>query len=979
MRALRSDFFFQKQNGLFLRGLLLGVIAWVFAAPALGLAQADKPRENPVVETIRIEITGDAGDAAEMEKLARRLICMEEGRVFSDAAFSSSVEALKRSKIFSEVDVPDPDWDKEAIELLFRLKPFPRIKDLRIDGAFPLLDKEVRNVMTIATGDIFVPGALSEQEAKIEELFAGEGYIDPKVRLSAEKDPADGHMIVSVHIRKGPFYHVKEVIISGNAAFSDIRLIMRLQTWQSSNLLGGASRFIEKELAADIKTLRQFYRKKGYCEVYIDRTVQKDPDTGRVRVRMDISEGPLYQIDFSGNEAFWGFTLKKDLVLFSEGNPNGFGLRKSIRNIRERYQAAGYPDVRVRADEPAASPDKEGIRPIVLAIAEGPRHIVRSVQVDGNQAFDGEKIRKQMITVPPGGFHDGAYVPDILAEDIRAIKSLYLEAGYRQVSVGYEAEKAAAPSGSDKTSGSDKEDKPDKADKPDKEDKPDTIHVDVRLKIDEGPRTIVESVSVEGASDITLKQPARALTMNSGTPFRDYLLKSEQRGLAAMISEAGYPHVTVTPEFAVSGDGESAEIVYNVKPGPYVEMGRAFFAGNFKTRESVLNREMAISRGEPFSLSRMLASQRNIRSVAAVAGARFQTFGLAGDVGGAEPAGQVDMLAEIEEIKPYFVETAAGYDTRRLFYINLAGGNRNLLGLNKQLRAALEWSQIGHRAEMDLTEPRFFGTRITSSMSLYTEVVEELNKNFGLRTHGASLGLSRELSKALTANLNFQFEYREQYRTDDLPVAEEEKDAYEPRSILVTTPALVYNTTDSFVRPSRGVRAAFSVDASKGLQNSLDDFFKYRLDGRYYFTPLNRLTLAAHGRLGYIEPFGKKSRIPEDQLFFLGGITDVRGFSENRLRFDEENDPVGGRVHILGSAEARLELGLNFELALFYDTGAVRKPLVAVGKDEFRSSAGIGLRYITPIGPIGGMYGWKLDRKSGEDPGAFHFAIGYTF
>lgn len=961
MRKLISAIFFQKQKGVFKRGLPLALIAWIFVAPGISPAQADKPGDNPVVKAIRIEITGDAGDAAEMANLARRLISIKEGRVFSEDAFSRSVEALKRSKIFSEVEVPDPDWDKAAIELLFRLKPFPRVKDIRVYGAFPLLDKEVRRVMTIATGDIFVSGDLSEQRTKIEKLFAEEGYIDPKVRLSAEKDPADGHMIVSVNIRKGPFYHVEEVLVRGNAAFSDFRLIMRLQTWQSSKLPGGASRFIEEELAADINTLRQFYRNKGYCEVSIDRSVQRDPETGRVRVRIDISEGPLYKVDFSGNEAFWGFSLKNELVIFTEGNTDGFGLRKSIRNIRERYQAAGYPDARVRMDETEASPDEKGVRRIVFEIAEGPRHIVRSVRVAGNRAFEGEKIRKQMITAPPGGFHDGAYVPEVLAEDIRAIRSLYLEAGYRQVSVGHETENEPAPNGPDKTEGVDK------------------IFVDVRLSIDEGPRTTVKSVSVEGVSDITLRSPACALAMNPGTPFRDYLLQSEQRELAAMISEAGYPHVTVTPEVAVSDDQKSAEIVYNVSPGPYVEMGRAFFAGNFKTRESVLKREMVISQGEPFSLSRMLASQRNIRSVEAVDGARFQTFGLGGDAGGAEPADQVDMLAEVEEIKPYFVETAAGYDTQRLFYVNLAGGNRNLLGLNKQLRAALEWSQIGHRAEVDLTEPRFFGTRITSSMSLYTEVVEELNKDFGVRTHGASLGLSRELSDALTANLNFQFEYREQYRTDDLPVAEEEKDAYAPRSLLVTTPALVYNTTDSFVRPSRGVRAAFSVDASKGLRNSLDDFFKYRLDGRYYFTPFNRLTLAAHGRLGYIEPFGKKSRIPEDQLFFLGGIADVRGFAENRLRFDDANDPVGGRVHILGSAEARLELGLNFELALFYDTGAVREPLVDVGKDEFRSSAGIGLRYITPIGPIGGMYGWKLDRKPGEDPGAFHFAIGYTF
>jgi len=934
------------------------LFAGLVAASGLWAAPADPPganaHRNPVVEAVHIEITGDAGDPAKMKKIARNLIDLVEGEAFSEARFSRSVAALKRSNLFAAVDVPDPDWEKPVIELVFRLEPFARIKDLRVQDGFPLLKKEIRNVMTIATGDVFTPERLEEQKAYIEALFVREGYIRPDIRLSAQKDPEDGHVIVSVDIRKGPFYHVEAVRLKGNAAFSGVRLKMRLETWQASKLLGGASRFVEKDLEEDIETLRQFYRSKGYCEVTLDSEVRKDADTCCVRVGISISEGPRYKVDFSGNRAFWGFTLKKDLVLFTEGNTRGFGLRKSIRNIAQRYRAAGYPDIRVRTSEPQSGPDKGGVRHVTFEIEEGARRIVESIAISGNRAFDNEKIRKQMIIAPPGLIHDGQYVPETLNEDIRAIKALYLESGYRNVAIETHVEEKALETQA-------------------------LVGVDVALSIDAGPRTTVGDVSVEGLGDTMLAKPVRVLSMKAGSPFREYLLKTDQSALAAWISEAGYPHVKVETEVSISSDETSADIVYTVVPGSYVQMGRAFFSGNFKTRDSVLKREMELSEGDPFSLSQILASQRNIRSVNAVAAARFKTIGLAGDADTDAQTDQVDMLAEIREKKPYFLEAAAGYDTQRLFYINLAGGNSNLLGLNKELRAALEWSQIGHRGELTLTEPRFLGTRIASSTNLYTETLEELNKNFGIRTHGASLGLSRDISRDLRSSLNFQYEYREQYRTDDQPVPVEEKNQYAPRSILVTTPSLVYNTTDSYVRPRRGVRAAFSVDASKGLDNSLDDFLKYRLDGRYYYTPFERFTLAAHGRVGYIDPYGKSKRIPEDQLFFLGGIADVRGFSENRLRFDDQRDPVGGRSLILGSLEARLELGLNFELALFYDTGAVREPLVDAGSDEFRSSSGIGLRYITPIGPIGLMYGWKLDRKAGEDPGALHFAIGYTF
>lgn len=930
----------------FLRcGFLLWLIAAVFMEPTVWAEKTG----SPMVGRIRIEIATDTGDPRQWIQIADSLIYIEEGRPFNDALFASSVAALKSSGLFSSIEIPDPDWSRPVLDLVFRLTPMVRIKDIRIAGGFPLLEKEITNAMTIVNGDAYHEETLAEQATYIQSLFAAEGFIRPHVDITAEKDPEDGHYVVDIAIQKGPFYHVEAVTIDGNKAFSASRLKMRLKTWQASKLFGGSSRFIEKELSQDIKTLRRFYRKNGYADVAIDSAVEKDADTGSARIQISVSEGPRYEADFVGNDAFWGFFLKDELVFFIEGNKNGFGIRKSIRNIQNRYRKAGYPDVQVTAHETKPPDGESGVRHISFLIEEGPRYIVKSITIDGNQSFDGETIQKQMITGPPGWFSAGQYVEETLDDDIRAIAALYLESGFQNAGIDYGIDVQPSP------------------------DSPENMDVAVAISVEEGRRTSVSSVSVKGTVPVSADDAVKALTMPAGSPYRHYLLASEKNALAALISEKGYPHVTVVPEVIFGPDETSADITYTVNPGTHVEMGQIFLIGNFKTRDSIFTREMELEAGDSLSLSGLLKSQRNIRNVNAVDAARFNVFGLS------EKAERVDMLCEVKERKPYFVELAAGYDTKRLSYMNAVAGNSNLLGLNKELSVGLELSQIGYRAEVGLTEPRFLGTRISSVTSLYAEQVEDLNKNFGTRAKGASQGFSRPLTRYLNASLNFQFEYREQYRTDSQPIPEEEADEYKPRAILVTTPSLVYNSTDSFVQPRKGMRVSVSVDASSGLKNSLDDFFKYRLDTRWYHTPLKRLTLALHGRIGYLDPYGGESRIPDDQLFFLGGINDVRGFSENRLRFDDNNDPVGGRTSILGSAEARFDLGMNFELAAFYDTGAVRDSLVDAGSDGFRSSAGLALRYITPIGPIGGMYGWKLDRKPGESPGAFHFAIGYTF
>jgi len=926
---------------------ICGLMIWMAGTSALWAQQAGLP--EPVVDAVKIEIIGDPEDAQKLSGMARRIISLKAGKPFSDQRLSRSIEALKRSGLFAAVDIPDPDWTADPMEVVFRLTPRERIKNIRIQGGFPLLEREIRNAMTISEGDPCVPEDLPEQESRVESLFAQEGYIRPKVYVSVKKDPESNDCILDLTIDKGPFYHVEAVRFDGDQAFSSARLKMRLSTWQSSLLLGGPSRFVDDKLRDDIKALEQFYHGKGFSEAEIDAKVEKKQKNGNVRVRFTIHEGPLYDVSFKGNQAFWNMTLKKDLVLFTEGNKNGLGLRKSVRNIKKRYRSHGYPDARVNAQEEEIRPEQPPVKPIVFEITEGPFHMVESVSISGNSRFSDQRIQNQMLTIPSGLLYSGAYSEGVLQEDLRAINALYVEAGHRNAQINYSADTRKAP------------------------DKKDTTLVSVQVEIDEGPATMVRDVSVEGRGLIDRDRAVDMLEMKPGTPFRQYLVKEDQTILAEAVSEQGYPHVKVEPGILISEDKTGGDIAYTIDPGPEAKMGETFFVGNFHTRRRILAREMEIKQGEPFSLSDLLASQRNIRSLNAVDTARFKTFGLE------EKAEKIHMIAEIQEVKPYFAELALGYDTRRQLYVNAAAGNRNLLGLNKTLRAELEFSQIGYRTDLDLTEPRFFGTRISAGASLFAEETEELNKDFGTRIYGTSLGFSRALTPNLNTGLNFRYESREQYRTDDQPIPEDEAEEYRSRSIVTASPNLTYNTTDSFLRPTRGVRVSASVDASRGIDNELDHFFKYRLDTRWYYSPTKRLTLAFHGRIGHIDPYGDNDRVPEDQLFFLGGTADVRGFSENKLRIDENSDPVGGRTAILGSTEARFDLGLNLEAAVFLDTGAVRNPLSDAGDDDFRTSAGLGLRYITPIGPVGAMYGWKLDRREGESPGAFHFAIGYTF
>jgi len=830
----------------------------------------------------------------------------------------------------------------------FQITPYHRIKDIKISGSFPLLEREILNAMQLYPGDVYHPKMFSAKEAVIAEVFKNEGYIAPVVNLDAAEDPTDGNFVVYVTIDKGDFFHIRRFEITGNQAFSTTRLKLRIKTCKSWLTPDFMRRFKKKVFNKDIQNLIRFYRRKGYPEIVVDSDVNKNAKSQNASIFVTIDEGPMYDIEFQGNKEFWDVTLKKDLTLFKEGNKKDFGLRKSIRKIKKRYCNAGYRDCRIEMKSEKKQEAGMPMRNIRLLIHEGPQYVVNSVNLTGNYAFDSKKIKKQILTGTPGIIANGAWVQETLEEDKLAVTSLYLKQGYMNTVVKDEI-------------------------KSHKDIKKNTTYVDITLNIKEGVQTQVTSVTIHGLNVLSYSEAIEAITLKKGSAFRNYTIHSDENTLSSLISEKGYPHVTVKGTAVISKDNTRAAATYEVDEGPLVRMGQVAYTGNFLTKERVIENELELNQGEPFSLNKFLKSQRNIRDINAFDSVRFKTYGLK------EKEDKVNLLLELEEKKPYYIQLGGGYDSEREFYADILAGDRNLFGLNKEIWTRIEISRIGYRGDLGMVEPRFMGTRIKSSINMFSEKREEFNTNFGTRDKGISVSFNSRLFQKFNADLSFVYAYKEQYQMDFEPIPAGEEDEYDPRRILTISPSLVYNSMDSYIRPRRGMFSSLLLDFSKGINNSLDNFFKYRFEIRKYYTPMENLTFAFRGLFGNITRFDDGSTIPEDQLFFLGGTSTVRGFDENRLRFDTTGKAVGGKTAILGNIEARIDLGPNFELSFFYDMGSIKNAILDQGSDDFRSSVGVGLHYLTQIGPMGVYYGHKLDRKANESAGSFHFTIGFRF
>ena len=894
------------------------------------------PGGSVVLEDVSFRVHDPYPDKVDWSGLSKTLVNLKPGDLLTR-------ENLERAQSVLGV-IGRVETALDQAKLVFTLVPFKRIKSMSISGNYPLFEQEVRDVMTIRLGIVFNAEDLPEQIALITKRFKSEGYIDPKVTIDWRQDPDDGHYLLSVNIKKGDFFTVGKFQITGNRAFADSLLKAKMSSWRTWALWGGQGRFVQQKFTQDVKKLLAYYRKQGYADARISYTLTPIIDKRQMRIDLVIDEGPLYDITFIGNTEFLDYTLNKDLELFTVGNRGNIGLRRSVQNIRRRYRRSGFADVSVKWEQTDGQSEGQTLRSLQLVIDEGIRHVIRSIKVEGEHYFDEEKIKNQMLTRSANGFGNGDYDANVLDEDLTSIQALYRKYGFIDTRISKQVD--IHPS--DKS-------------------------VSVTIVINEGRQTRVDRISFTGKLPIAADELAKILELRSGEPFQPDLVRVDESDLAASIAPHGYPHVVVEAVVTRSADQEKADITYRILPGPFVKVGAIFFAGNFRTREHILKRELAFKSGDPFSLSKVFEAQRNLRSMNLFDSVRVRTLGLK------EKASTVHLLFLTIEKKPYFYEIGGGYETSKGFYARSKIGDLNFWGTDKDIWLGGEVSETGYRWDAGISNPRLFGTRMQVDIGGYIEREEKFNQDFGTDTAGATLNVSRRWPRLLISSLAWRYERREQFLREQDASQQVDEEALDPRSNLVMTPTIVYDSRDSFIRPTRGWFSNLSVDVSNGLDNDLDDFTRYKADLRVYHPLRPKLTLAAIVRMGYIVAFGESKDIPEDQLFFLGGTLDVRGYKENLLQFNAEDNPVGGRLAWSTSIEARYDLGKNFELSPFVDAGRLQLTTEDALDEDWRWAVGLGLRYLTPIGPIGLLYGHKIDPRPGESKGQFHFTIGYTF
>jgi outer membrane protein assembly factor BamA len=287
----------------------------------------------------------------------------------------------------------------------------------------------------------------------------------------------------------------------------------------------------------------------------------------------------------------------------------------------------------------------------------------------------------------------------------------------------------------------------------------------------------------------------------------------------------------------------------------------------------------------------------------------------------------------------------------------------------------------GSRFLLNLREPWLFGRRLDSSATVFWE--EQDRTSFDYNRKGSFVQTGRTLDSRTSLILRYVYQDTRVFNVE-VPIEELDRQ-YRTYAVSGPSASVIFDTRDDPLEPRRGI--FLSADLQLSLQALGGVSY---LKGFFQATSVRRLrsdlVFVLSARLGLAGSFGgEPPLLPQPERCFAGGDYGPRGFPVDGLGpklvgTDGQRYPTGGNAVALGGAELRYNFSRAFQLASFLDNGNVFLEARNLTLSRLRWSAGLGLRYRTPIGPVRLDWGYVLDPEPGDDGRShFNFSIGYAF
>jgi outer membrane protein insertion porin family len=914
--------------------LLLAAALLLFLRGSAGAAEPPASASpGPVISTLSFQVSSPF--LISYEELTG-LVKVRPGERLTGEGVRASIRGLYEKSIFREVSAFTRETDGK-VDLLFFLRPFPLVAEIEVAGAKRLTPAQINSASRLKRGSAVEEKDLADAEEAVRTFLMRKGFVRGTVSVSVTCNVENGGGKVLVTVAEGEPGTVGKLRFPGATRFTPEEM---------ARFLGveAGSPHDFRRWEEGLSRLRSEYKRAGFLTVRLSEAVKRcDPSSDLLCPAVQVEEGPRYDVRWEGVAAFTPDRLAEVAGLLGDEEISEGAL---VRDLRERlvayYRGRGYLlfDAAVTVEEPSA-----GRTPLVVSVVEGKWGYIKDVRFSGNRGLSEKVLRGQMTTRGRGVFHwitnSGEYRDEEWNDDMNAIVGLYQKSGYARMKV------LGVDNAWDDRGG-----------------------IVKTIRVEEGPRYRVREIVFLG-NDHFLRAEFLALFRNREGAYLDYAgAEADQEAVAAHYRDAGYLDVRVDSEVLFDGNASSV-LRFVIVEGPRYRLGKIVVRGTLLTRAAAILRENPIAPGGTAGEKDLLRFQQAVYATGLYKSVRVQRVKRPEE-------GVLDLVFEVEEALFFEVEFGGGWGTDTGFRGLLGAKEKNLDGLGRSVSAQAIVSQKEERLIGDLREPWIFGNRWKWEGGLTGSYQKAERVSFNLRKASVVASITRKLLERSSVSLQYELSRDQVSNVAPGAVLSPEDQGF--ATVAAVRGLAVLDFRDDPFNPKKGTLLSGSAELATLPLGSSVDYFKLSGQSSFYFTVFRRSTIVLSGRAGMARSFGRTQEVPIQKRFFLGGRSTVRGFKEDALGArGVDGTPTGGDMMVNLNAELRVPLRYGLIGAVFADAGSVWIARDPVNGFDLRETSGLGLRYLTPVGPIGLDYAWKLDRREGESAAEWHFTIGAVF
>lgn len=679
---------------------------------------------------------------------------------------------------------------------------------------------------------------------------------------------------------------------------------------------------------------------------------------GNILVVNVVERPAIGEIHFSGNKAFKTKQLIE--ILAKADIAKGRTLDKSAvlriqRELKEQYLAQGKYGVEIDTTLEILPRNRRAIN---IKINEGKTSKIRQVKIIGNNAFPEKRLLNLLDSGEKKSWailsSRNKYAKEKLVGDIDKLTSFYRDRGYLNFEV-VSTQVSLTP------------------------DKKSTY---ITLNVHEGDKYRISSVNVIGDGGLPRSQLNNAVSIGKGQTYSQEVVEKTVKKLEGALGKRGYAFAKVNIDSDIDEINKTVALKLIVIPGSRAYVRRINIKGNYRTKDEVYRREMRQLESSWYSKEQVERSKVRIQRLPYVESVTIAQTPVAGT------EDQVDLEVTVKERLSNQFSIGAGYSQNQGFLFNVNLKQENFMGTGKRLFLGIENSKSVKNYNVTYTNPYYTPDGISRGFTAYVNEFngdEALVSNYISNRYGGDVHYTIPLSETDSLRFSLGGEHREIKTSTDTPdhitnFIAANGDTYNQ---LLGTVSYTRDTRDRTIFPSKGHRQSIALDSA--LPGSDLEYNKLRYNGSFYKGFGDNFTFAVKGRVSLGKGSGGLDELPFYEKFYGGGLRSVRGFDQNSLGpKDSKGDPRGGDLATSATAEVLFPAPFmadnkSIRMSAFVDAGNVFDKTSGFDSNDLRYSAGIGMVWLSPVGPFSLSYAKPLNAKDGDKEQNIQFSLGASF